>query len=227
MFEALPRKQGEPAADYALRVLHYNIMTVRLEPGQSLKENELTEKLGISRTPLREALISLSAMHLVGIVPQSGTRVALIDPALINEGIFLRQQVEPAITERACSIINEAELAELDTMLAMQKKLLESNKLEQFVLWDNAFHEKFYLICGAEKTFRAVSGLCGHYDMVRALGFYCQTTKEVMRDHKKIFKAMKERDGAAAREISTQHIIRKSKEHLLAITRHFPHYFIR
>jgi DNA-binding GntR family transcriptional regulator len=227
MFEVLPRKQGEPAADYALRVLHYNIMTVRLEPGRTLKENELTEKLGISRTPLREALLRLSAMYLVDIVPQSGTRVALIDPALINEGLFLRQQVEPAITERACSIINETELAELDDILAMQKRLLESGKLEQFVLWDNAFHEKFYLICGAEKTFRVISGLCGQYDIGRALGFYYQTIKNVMQDHKKIFRAIKERNGATAREISTQHIVRKNKEHLTVIMRHFPHYFVR
>jgi DNA-binding GntR family transcriptional regulator len=226
MFEALPRLQGELAVDYALRVLHYNIMTLHLEPGQILRENDLTKELGISRTPLREALIRLSSMYLVDIVPQSGTRVTFINPAVIEEGLFLRLQVEPAIVEKACSVITGAEIMQLEDILAMQKRLFESGRLEELLVKDNAFHQKIYEVCGAEKTFHAVAGLCGQYDIMRALSLYHNTTKIAVQDHINIFQAIKGKNGAKAREIMTRHITRQSREYLV-IEKSFPRYFNR
>jgi DNA-binding GntR family transcriptional regulator len=226
MFEALPRLQGELAVDYALRILHYNIMTLHLEPGQVLRESELTKKLGISRTPLREALIRLSSMYLVDIVPQSSTHVTLIDPAVIEEGLFLRLQVEPAIVEKACSVITDGEIIQLEDILAMQKRLFESGRLEELRVKDNAFHQKIYEICGAEKTFHTVAGLCGQYDIMRAVSLYHNTTKIAVQDHIKIFEAIREKDGAKARKIMTKHITRQSKEYLV-IEKSFPGYFTR
>jgi DNA-binding GntR family transcriptional regulator len=226
MFETLPRNQGELAADYALRVLHYNIMTLHLEPGQVLRENDLTKCLGISRTPLREALIRLSSMYLVDIVPQSGTHVTLINPAVIEEGLFLRLQVEPAIAEKACPVITDAGIMQLEDILAMQKRLFESGRLEDLLLKDNAFHQKIYEICGAEKTFHTVASLCGQYDILRALSLYHKTTKIAVQDHIKIFAAIRERDGVKAREIMTKHITRQSREYLV-LEKSFARYFIR
>jgi DNA-binding GntR family transcriptional regulator len=226
MFEVLIRNQGELAVDYALRTLHYNIMTLHLEPGQALRENELTKELGISRTPLREALIRLSAIYLVEIVPQSGTHVALIDPAVIEEGLFLRLQVEPVIAERVCQGITDDEILQLEDILAVQKRLLESGRLEELLIKDNAFHQKIYEICGAEKTFHTVAGLCGQYDIIRALSLYHKTTKIAVQDHINIFQAIKRKDGAKAREIMTRHITRQSKEYLV-LEKSFPRYFRR
>jgi DNA-binding GntR family transcriptional regulator len=226
MFEALPRNQGELAVDYALRVLHFNIMTLHLEPGRALRENELTKELGISRTPLREALIRLSSIYLVDIVPQSGTHVTLIDPAVIEEGLFLRLQVEPAITERACSVITDDEIIQLEDILAVQKRLFESGRLEELLIKDNAFHQKIYEICGAEKTFHTVAGLCGQYDIIRALSLYNKTSKIAVQDHINIFQAIKEKDGVKAHGIMTKHITRQSREYLV-LEKSFPRYFRR
>jgi DNA-binding GntR family transcriptional regulator len=226
MFEVLPRYQGELAVDYALRVLRYNIMTLRLAPGQIIRENELTDHLGLSRTPLREALIQLSSMYLVDIVPQSRTHVSLIDPDVIEEGIFLRAQVEPAVVEKACSIITDSAIMQIEDILAMQQRLLESNRLEELLVQDNAFHKKLYQICGVEKTFQVVAGLCGQYDIIRALSLYHYTTKMAVDDHRNIFNAVKSGDKETARGLMTNHITRHSKEYLI-IEKNFPHYFIR
>jgi DNA-binding GntR family transcriptional regulator len=225
MIEVLIRYPGELAVDYALRVLHHNIMTVQLEPGQIIRENELTEHLGLSRTPLREALIQLSSMYLVDIVPQSRTHVSLIDPDVIEEGIFLRSQVEPAIVEKVCAIITEKDVLQLEDILAMQQRLLESGRLQELLVQDNAFHKKLYQICGAEKTFHAVIGLCGQYDIIRALSLYHYTTKRAVQDHRAIFNAIKERNMGIAKGIMTEHITRHSKEYLI-IQKNFPRYFI-
>jgi DNA-binding GntR family transcriptional regulator len=226
MFEVLPRYQGELAVDYALRVLHHNIMTLRLEPGQIIRENELTEQLGLSRTPLREALIQLSSMYLVDIVPQSRTHVSLIDPEVIEEGIFLRAQVEPAVVEKACSIITGNDMMQLEDIVAMQQRLLESGRLEELLVQDNAFHKKLYQVCGVEKTFHAVVGLCGQYDIIRALSLYHYTTRMAVGDHRNIFNAIKAKDRKTARKLMTEHITRHSREYLM-IEKNFPQYFTR
>jgi DNA-binding GntR family transcriptional regulator len=226
MFEVLPRYQGELAVDYALRVLRHNIMTLRLEPGQIIRENELTEYLGLSRTPLREALIQLSSRYLVDIVPQSRTHVSLIDPDVIEEGIFLRAQVEPAVVEKVCSTITENGIMQLEDILAMQQRLLESNRLEELLVQDNAFHKKLYQVCGMEKTFHAVEGLCGQYNIIRALSLYHYTTKMAIKDHRNIFTAIKGKDKERARDLMTEHIVRHGKEYLM-IEKNFPHYFTR
>jgi DNA-binding GntR family transcriptional regulator len=226
MLEVLPRYQGELAVDYALRVLHHNIMTLHLEPGQIIRETELTKLLDISRTPLREALIRLSSAYLVDIIPQSRTHVALIDPALIEEGLFLRLQVEPAIVEKACSAISGKALTQLEDILSLQKRLLESSRLEELLVQDNAFHEKLYQICGAEKTFHAVEGICGQYNIIRALCLYHYTTKTAVEGHFKILRAIKKGDETLARNIMAAHIARHSKEYII-IKKNFPRYFIR
>jgi DNA-binding GntR family transcriptional regulator len=226
MFESLPRARGELAVDYALRVLHFNIMTLHLEPGQILREGDLTKQLGISRTPLREALIRLSSMYLVDIIPQSATHVTLIKPAVIEEGIFLRLQVEPAIAKRACEMINAASLTLLEDILDTQKKLLKRKRFEELLVQDNAFHETIYRSCGAEKTFHTVTGLCGHYNIIRALSLYHHTAKIALQDHVEIFEAIKERNGAKARKIVTKHVTRQYKDYTI-IQKIFPQYFVK
>jgi DNA-binding GntR family transcriptional regulator len=226
MFETLPRVQGELAVDYALRVLHFNIMTLHLEPGQVLREGDLTKQLGISRTPLREALIRLASIYLVDIIPQSVTHVSLINPAVIEEGIFLRLQVEPAITGRACRMISDDSLIRLEDIMATQKRLLKLKRLEELLMEDNAFHKTIYQSCGAEKTFHAVRGLCGQYDIIRALSLYHFTTRIAVQDHIELFSAIKEQDGAQARKIAAKHIARQNKEYLI-IQKSFPQYFVK
>jgi DNA-binding GntR family transcriptional regulator len=225
MLEILSRLQGELAVDYALRVLYHNIMTLHLIPGQILRETELTKLLGISRTPLREALLQLSSAYLVDIVPQSRTHVSLIDPDLIEEGIFLRLQVEPAIVAKVCLVINENDILSLEDILAVQNRLLECSRFEELLIKDNAFHKKLFQICSAEKTFLAVEGLCGQYNIMRALSLYHYTTKQAVQDHFKILNAVKKGDKAKARNIMKEHITRHSKEYLL-IEKNFPQYFL-
>ena len=65
--ERLPRETGR---DYALRILKDNIVRLELEPGSMVSENELASELGLSRTPVREALIELSKVNIVEIYPQ-------------------------------------------------------------------------------------------------------------------------------------------------------------
>ena len=71
------RLKRETAREYALRIIRQNIISLDLEPGSRISENELASELGISRTPVREALIELSKIKVIEIYPQRGSYISL------------------------------------------------------------------------------------------------------------------------------------------------------
>ena len=85
------RQPRETGRDYALRTIKDNIIHLELAPGSMVSENELAAAMGLSRTPVREALIELSKVKIVEIYPQKGSAVALIDYDLVAESRFMRK----------------------------------------------------------------------------------------------------------------------------------------
>ena len=104
--ELLDRQPSENARSYALRVLLHNIITLELAPGSAVSENELSQILKLSRTPVREALIELSKMGLVDIQPQRGSYIAKIDYELVEESRFMRLVLENAVLALVCEGIS-------------------------------------------------------------------------------------------------------------------------
>ena len=94
LLEKLP---GENARTYAVRVLMDNIIRLELAPGSSVSENELSVRMNLSRTPVREALIELSKLELVEILPKRGSYITRIDYDLIEESRFMRLTLEAAV----------------------------------------------------------------------------------------------------------------------------------
>ena len=92
------RKERESAKEYVVRVLVDNIVNTGLEPGEKLIEQELCEKLGVSRTPFREAELELAQRKLIDIRPKIGTYVAYIDAELVRKcgtcAVYLRQRLQ-------------------------------------------------------------------------------------------------------------------------------------
>ena len=104
------KKHKETGKDYAYRVLKDNIMSIQLKPGDLLSESDLSQKLNISRTPIREVLMKLKAEHLIEVKPQSGTYISLIDWNLIEEAIFMRYTLEKEVLASFNSIFAVNEL---------------------------------------------------------------------------------------------------------------------
>ena len=85
------RHYAETAREYARRMLKENIISMDLKPGAMVSENELAAQLGLSRTPVREALMDMSQYGVVDVMPQRGSRISLIDYNLVEEARFARQ----------------------------------------------------------------------------------------------------------------------------------------
>ena len=126
------RYARETARDYALRMLKRNIASLALKPGCMLSENELSSALGLSRTPIREALIELSKIRIVEILPQRGSRIALIDFGMVEESRFLRLVLETAIVELACGQAPTLDFSVAEANVKLQRYSLENRLPEKF-----------------------------------------------------------------------------------------------
>ncbi|MCA0056654.1 MULTISPECIES: GntR family transcriptional regulator [unclassified Mesorhizobium] len=129
------------AASAVYRELHEAIVSMQLKPGNALNEKVLTERFGVSRTPVREALIRLVEDGLVNIYPQSGTFVAPIPISLIPEAVVIRKALEGATVEKAAQCANGNDVGKLDDILARQRFLAERQDMNGFHEADEAFHE--------------------------------------------------------------------------------------
>ena len=165
-----PQKPGESHANYAYRNLRGNIMEFVLLPGEQLDEQELSEALEISRTPVHEAMLRLREERLVNIVPRRESRVAYIDLSLVTEGAFMRYAVEPVLIKSIAGSLPAEDLEKLLENLDTQRKILEENvELYRFYPVDDAFHELIYRAANKKEVFQAVKKVVSHLDRMRYL----------------------------------------------------------
>src|SRR3954470_458112 len=114
------RLAGAPARDQVYLALREAIVSAELEPGRRRSENALGDALGVSRTPVREALARLRDERLVAIVPQLGTFVTLLSDQAVADAAFVREALECSAIRLAVPKVDEATLQDLQANLAAQ-----------------------------------------------------------------------------------------------------------
>ena len=188
LLQALPR---ETAKNYALRVLKENIVDLELAPGSQISENELSAALGISRTPVREALSDLEKVKLVEIVPQKKTSIALIDYDLVEEASFMRCTLETAVIDQVCCMRTEQDLMRFEQNLAAQRIAFRSGDLEEVMRRDNEFHRFFFEITRKPEIWQLMQNLQVLFDRVRNLSLSTITDEAIISEHEAIFESIK------------------------------------
>ena len=204
------RHCAETAREYALRMLKENIISMELKPGAMVSENELAAQLGLSRTPVREALMDMAQYGLVDILPQRGSRISLIDYALVEEARFAREVLEVAILSIVCENLTEESLAQLRQNVRFQQLSQEPEMSGTFDMMelDNEFHRLLFHIAHKDNTVRMLEGMMVHFDRVRALSLSVVKDQKIISDHLAICDAIERRDVAAAQAVMTKHLSR-------------------
>jgi len=123
MTVVLPDSSEDSAARRVERELRKAIITLEIQPGASLSEKELADRYGVSRQPVREALINLGKAGLVGIQPRRGTFVVKISLDLMRQARFVRESLEVAVVRRACVSFDPAVRQRIDGILDRQAVL--------------------------------------------------------------------------------------------------------
>ncbi|MCR4792570.1 MAG: GntR family transcriptional regulator [Lachnospiraceae bacterium] len=206
--EVYPKFPKETARDYAMRVLKGNIISLDLKPGTSISENELAAELGISRTPVREAIIELGKAYLIEIYPQRGSFVSLIDPKMVEEARFLRRVTDTAVIEEACDQADDEGIALLEDNVSLQEFYLSKGMTEKIFELDNQFHKTIYQIAKKDIIYEIHSTLMIHFDRVRTLSVETVKDFKVVGDHRKMLEAIKAKDKQTAVELVNKHLTR-------------------
>lgn len=204
------RQAGETAKEYAYRILKENIITMELEPGCTLNDIELSQLIGVSRTPVREAIIKLKEeSDIIEIFPQRGMRIALIDMELVQEARFLRLTLEKAMVELACDMAREEDFAWMEENLALQELYMKNDNPIKLLELDNDLHKRLFVVCHKEQIYRVSQGLSIHFDRVRNTeSGTAPSTARILEDHHSLVQAIRDKDKERAKQIIEAHLER-------------------
>jgi DNA-binding GntR family transcriptional regulator len=183
------------------------IVALELPPGSRLSEQEIAERHGVSRQPVREALISLAKTRLVEIQPQRGTVVVKISVRKMMEARFVREAIETAVVRRACSSFDRQTRLRIDDLLEMQDHAARRDDHAAFQRYDELFHIALAEGAGCPLAWEAVQDLKAHMDRV------CQLTLPgteamlpLIEQHRTIIAAVDACDEDAAADAMRQHL---------------------
>lgn len=207
----LEKIKYENSRMYAYRTIFHNIITLELTPGSYLSENELSDSLGVSRTPIREALIELRGLELVETVPQKGNYVTKMDLDLIEESRFIRCSLENSVMRLACQKEVPEELIErLNANLELQKKHAQEKDSHLIMTdLDDQFHKLLFEAAGKLRTYEFIQIQTAHFNRYRALAFEMlgeQNNARTVTDHENIRKALEKRDVELAEIVTIRHL---------------------
>jgi DNA-binding GntR family transcriptional regulator len=219
------RLQQETTREYVYRFLKFNIMTLVLPPGSALSEKDIADLLQVSRTPVREAFIQLANEYLLDILPQKGTYVSLIDLDNVEESKFLRENVEKAVIELACTNFPQMLLLDLQHNLKLQEIYLQEKNHTKFYEADEALHGTIFAGCKKVRTWQIIQQMLTHYNRVRQLniaGGY--DLKTLLEQHKDLVHAIETKDVSLGLKTINSHLD-KVKIDIKDLLRDYTHYF--
>ncbi len=159
----------QPIAGQVYERLRRAITTLSMLPSEALSEKELSLQLGVSRTPVREALIRLADEGLIDIFPQRGSFVAPIRLRDVEEAQFIRESLEVAVARRLAGGCSRRFLTEIKSNLYDQEKAVNAEAFDLFLELDEAFHKSFCEEAGLSKSWRVIQSVKLQMDRVRYL----------------------------------------------------------
>ena len=217
------------ARDLAYHTVRSRIITMELKPGDPLNDRELAEELGISRTPMREALILLNNAHMVAIKPQSGAHVAPIDLHLMELEQFSRYTLEKEILTRMCGRLTPEQEAGYRQLIEAYRVLEaspeEPDREMRLLELDNAFHRRAFELCGMEHHFDHMLASLQHVERIRKFSLQTEENKSVCSSHTAILEALLHGSTDDVSEALESHLSRYKQSVAQARSVH-PEYFI-
>lgn len=181
------------------------IREVRLVPGAPLSETELALQLGVSRTPLREALARLAEQRLVTVISQVGTAVSLIDMSQVEEAAFIRSALETAAFAKACAS-SSRDVEPMREILVRQENALAGQDANGFFESDEALHQEVFRLAGYPHVWNLVRGSKSQLDRLRRLHLpEALASRHVINEHIEIVDLLEAGDSIAGARLIEAH----------------------
>ena len=210
--------------------LRGEITSLLLLPGTPLSIEDLCTKYGVSRSPVRDALLRLQRDKLVDIFPQKGTRVSFLDEKTVEEERFMRKCIELGVVEKCMNKERtEKEFSAFTVKLESNLLRQEASLLEEdyggFYSSDDELHHLFYTEVELENLYLIVDAHTGNDRRIRMLSYSDPVIIEgVKKEHRALVDAIKRKDTESVLAIERMHLEKVSKE-MKDFEEQYPAYF--
>ena len=196
-----------PLRDVVFNTLRRAILRGELKPGERLMEIQLANKLGVSRTPIREAIRKLELEGLVLMVPRKGAEVAEITEKNLRDVLEVRCALEELAVQLACDRIDPERMQQLLDAAAHFRDILGTADITELGEADEAFHDVIFRATDNRRLIQLLNNL--REQMYRYRIEYLKKKEcypQLLEEHAAIIQAIREHDKAKATEITVQHI---------------------
>ena len=196
-----------PLRDVVFNTLRQAILTGEMEPGERLMEIQLANKLGVSRTPIREAIRKLELEGLVIMIPRKGAEVAHITVKDMRDVLEVRSALEELAATLACKNVTAEHIEELKTANRVFEAAIVSKDVVAIVNADVAFHNIIYSMTDNQRLIQIINNLSEQ--MYRYRLEYVKDARShsiLISEHADIINRIASRDEEGAKEVISQHI---------------------
>ncbi|MBP5198223.1 MAG: GntR family transcriptional regulator [Lachnospiraceae bacterium] len=201
-----------PLRDVVFNTLRQAILTGDLKPGERLMEIHLADKLGVSRTPIREAIRKLELEGLVIMIPRRGAEVAQITEKSMNDVLEVRQSLDALCVELACDRITEEELENLKRACVGFELAVKTKDTKKIAQADVALHDIILKATGNDRLISLVNNLAEQMYRYRFEYIKDATQHDMLvEEHRQIYESIVKKDRDAASKAAWTHIENQKK----------------
>jgi len=206
-FSSIRLDNYKPLRDIVFEALREGILSGELKPGERLMEVQLAEEMGVSRTPVREAIRKLELEGLVVMIPRKGAYVSGLTLKDVADVFEIRGSLEGLAAALASERITDDEIESLESVLKELSLAIKNQDFETMVKRDSQFHQILFSATRNERLAQMVNNLKEHIDRFRIQSFTNPIRmKNVLEEHQKIVDAIKDRDADSAEKLAKDHI---------------------
>ncbi|MEW9078887.1 GntR family transcriptional regulator [Terrisporobacter glycolicus] len=197
----------KPLRDVVFENLRTAILEGNLKAGQRLMEVQLAEQLGVSRTPIREAIRKLELEGLVVMLPRKGAYVANMSFKDLIDVLEIRASLEGLAASLASERLRDEDIVELERVAKEFEKSVRETDIDNVLKKDVEFHEKIFLMANNKKLYHLITSLWEqvHRFRVTYVSNY-EASLSLVDEHNRILEAIKSGDSELAKKYATEHI---------------------
>ena len=196
-----------PLRDVVFNTLRQEILTGKMKPGERLMEIHLANKLGVSRTPIREAIRKLELEGLVIMIPRKGAEVAQISWKSLKDVLEVRRALDVLAIELACERMTQEELESLYRACESFEEATKTKDTRKIAEADVAFHDIIVASTGNKRLIQLVNNLSEQ--MYRYRFEYIKDSSQhrmLIEEHKEMYRSIQNKDKIAAADVVKKHI---------------------
>lgn len=206
--EPVQTREYSPIREEVFTMLRQAILTGKLQPGDRLVERELAEQLGVSRTPVREALRKLELENLVTHIPRKGVVVSEISRKDVVEIFDIRASLEGLAASLAAQKATKEDLVGLKSLVKEMELAANNKNSEELNVLHDRFHKRLFDIADSPRLVQMINSLSDYINRFTKTGYSIPgRSSAAMQEHLQLLESLEAKDSLRAQEIAGNHVM--------------------